>query len=184
MPRPLLLALAALFAAPAAAQEGIPSHCIALAAATPGVEVIQKAAFGEPLVPGRVRLTYVDHATFLLETPGGLVAVTDYTGYLGGHDVVPDVVTMNNAHSTHWTANPDPRIPHVLQGWGEGERACRSPPGPWRDAGAQRHDRRTRGRSAKARGPTAIRSSSSRWRACASAILATCTRSPAPRNMR
>jgi L-ascorbate metabolism protein UlaG (beta-lactamase superfamily) len=27
---------------------------------------------------------------------------------------------MNNAHSTHWTANPDPRIPHVLKGWGEG----------------------------------------------------------------
>jgi L-ascorbate metabolism protein UlaG (beta-lactamase superfamily) len=46
--------------------------------------------------------------------------VTDYTGYLGTQDVVPDVVTMNNAHSTHWTANPDPRIPHVLKGWGEG----------------------------------------------------------------
>jgi L-ascorbate metabolism protein UlaG (beta-lactamase superfamily) len=121
MPRPLLLVLAVLFAAPAAAQEVIPSHCIALAEATPGVEVIQKAAFGEPLTPGRVRLTYVDHATFLLETPGGLVAATDFTGYLGGHDVVPDVVTMNNAHGTHWTANPDPRIPNVLRGWGEGE---------------------------------------------------------------
>jgi L-ascorbate metabolism protein UlaG (beta-lactamase superfamily) len=24
---------------------------------------------------------------------------------------------MNNAHGTHWTANPDPRIPNVLQGW-------------------------------------------------------------------
>jgi L-ascorbate metabolism protein UlaG (beta-lactamase superfamily) len=46
--------------------------------------------------------------------------VTDYTGYIGTQDVVPDVVTMNNAHSTHWTANPDPRIPHVLKGWGEG----------------------------------------------------------------
>jgi L-ascorbate metabolism protein UlaG (beta-lactamase superfamily) len=45
--------------------------------------------------------------------------VTDYTGYIGTQDVVPDVVTMNNAHSTHWTANPDPRIPHVLRGWGD-----------------------------------------------------------------
>jgi L-ascorbate metabolism protein UlaG (beta-lactamase superfamily) len=24
---------------------------------------------------------------------------------------------MNNAHSTHWTSDPDPRIPHVLPGW-------------------------------------------------------------------
>jgi hypothetical protein len=29
-------------------------------------------------------------------------------------------VTMNNAHRTHWTPVPDPRIPHVLRGWGEG----------------------------------------------------------------
>ena len=182
MPRPLLLALAALFAAPAAAQEGIPSHCIALAEATPGVEVIQKAAFGEPLVPGRVRLTYVDHATFLLETPGGLVAATDYTGYLGGHEVVPDVVTMNNAHGTHWTANPDPRIPHVLRGWGEGE----GPADHSLDLGEMLVRNVTtdvRPRAADA-GPTAIRSSSSRWRACASAIWATCTRSPAPSNTR
>jgi L-ascorbate metabolism protein UlaG (beta-lactamase superfamily) len=27
---------------------------------------------------------------------------------------------MNNAHHTHWTANPDPRIPNVLKGWPEG----------------------------------------------------------------
>ena len=26
---------------------------------------------------------------------------------------------MNNAHSTHWTGNPDTRIPHVLKGWPE-----------------------------------------------------------------
>ncbi len=24
---------------------------------------------------------------------------------------------MNNAHETHWTGFPDPRIPHVLEGW-------------------------------------------------------------------
>jgi len=27
-------------------------------------------------------------------------------------------VTMNHAHSTHYTDRPDPRIPHVLRGWG------------------------------------------------------------------
>ncbi|MEL7014172.1 MAG: MBL fold metallo-hydrolase, partial [Pseudomonadota bacterium] len=37
----------------------------------------------------------------------------------GNVDFIPDIVTMNHAHSTHWTANPDPAIPHVLPGWGE-----------------------------------------------------------------
>jgi len=108
---------ALLLALPAFAQERIPSHCIALAG---GPEVVRPAAFGDPLGADEVRLTYVDHATFLLETAGGLVAATDYTGYLGPRDLVPDVVTMNNAHRSHWTAAPDPRIAHVLKGWGEG----------------------------------------------------------------
>ena len=33
--------------------------------------------------------------------------------------MVPDVVTMNHAHETHWTAFPDPDIPHVLRGWSD-----------------------------------------------------------------
>ena len=36
-----------------------------------------------------------------------------------GSGRLPDVVTMNRAHSTHYTLFPDPRIPHVLHGWGE-----------------------------------------------------------------
>lgn len=112
------LALSCL-AAPAAAQDRIPSHCIALAQA-PGLEVIHRASFGQPLAADRVRISFVGHATFVLETPGGLVAATDYTGHLGRGDVVPDVVTMNNAHSTHWTPYPDDRIPHVLRGWDDG----------------------------------------------------------------
>lgn len=115
----LKMLLPALFLAfPAVAQDRIPSHCIALSGATPDAQVIP-AAFGEALDADHVRLTYVDHATFLIETPGGLVAATDFTGYLGGFAVTPDVVTMNNAHGTHWTANPDPAIPHVLRGWGD-----------------------------------------------------------------
>jgi L-ascorbate metabolism protein UlaG (beta-lactamase superfamily) len=117
MLKPLLPAL--FLAVPAFAQDRIPSHCIALAEAAPGAQVT-RAAFGEPLDGDHVRISYVDHATFLIETPGGLVAATDFTGYLGGHAVTPDVVTMNNAHGTHWTANPDPDIPHVLRGWGDG----------------------------------------------------------------
>lgn len=92
------------------------SHCIALAQ---GEAQVVQASFGAPLDENTLRIRYVDHATFLLETAGGLIAATDYTGYLGVPDVVPDIVTMNNAHSTHWTANLDARIGHVLKGWPE-----------------------------------------------------------------
>lgn len=106
----------------AAAQDRRPSHCIALAEA-PGVEYVHRAAFGDDLDQYSVRLSYIDHATFVLETAGGLTAATDYTGFLGAIDFVPDVVTMNHAHDSHWTALPDPRIPHVLKGWGDGREA-------------------------------------------------------------
>lgn len=107
-------AVFALLGAPLAAQERIPSHCIALAQNAARVIPV---TFGAPVPAETLRLHYADHATFLLETAGGLVVATDYTGYLGTVDVVPDVVTMNNAHSTHWTSGPDARIPHVLRGW-------------------------------------------------------------------
>ena len=32
--------------------------------------------------------------------------------------MVPDIVTMNRAHSTHYTDRPEPGIKHVLRGWG------------------------------------------------------------------
>jgi L-ascorbate metabolism protein UlaG (beta-lactamase superfamily) len=112
-----LLPALCLIASPALAQDRIPSHCIALAAAEPQVV---PAALEEGLEAGSVLIRYIDHASFAIVTPDGTVAVTDYTGYTGTVDLVPDVVTMNNAHSTHWTATPDPRIAHVLRGWGEG----------------------------------------------------------------
>ena len=97
------------------AQEArLPSHCLALAQ---NADAVVHVGFGDPLDENTVRIRFIDHATFLVETQGGLVAATDYTGYLGVPDLVPDVVTMNNAHDTHWTANPDPRIAHVLRGW-------------------------------------------------------------------
>lgn len=118
------LALAALtFFAVAAtsvgAQQRTPSHCIALADAAPGLEFVHRASYGAPLADGTVRISYVDHAMFLLETAGGLTAVTDFTGFIGGTRLIPDVVTMNNAHTTHFTMNPDPAIPHVLKGWAQ-----------------------------------------------------------------
>jgi L-ascorbate metabolism protein UlaG (beta-lactamase superfamily) len=112
----LLLALP-LLATPALGQDRIPSHCIALASAPP---LVMPAALEEGLEPDSVLIRYIDHASFAIVTPDGTVAVTDYTGYLGTQDLVPDVVTMNNAHSTHWTPTPDDRIPNILRGWGEG----------------------------------------------------------------
>ena len=107
-------ALLAVLAAPVAAQERIPSHCIALAQ---GPETVMRANFRDPLPADTVRISYLDHAMFLIQTPDGTSAMTDFTGWYGNVDFVPDVVTMNNAHSTHWTSAPDPAIPHVLQGW-------------------------------------------------------------------
>ncbi|SMX43912.1 MBL fold metallo-hydrolase [Actibacterium lipolyticum] len=117
----LVLAFAVLtIPAMAHAQDRRPSHCIALADANPALEYIQLASFGAPLGDNTVRINYVDHSTFVIETQGGLTAATDFTGFVGSAAVIPDVVTMNNAHDTHFTAFPDPAIPHVLQGWAQG----------------------------------------------------------------
>ena len=68
------------------------------------------------LARGEVSLTFVGHATFLIESPGGVRVATDYNDYVRP-TVVPDVATMNRAHSTHYSTRPDPNIKHVLPGW-------------------------------------------------------------------
>jgi len=103
----------------AQAQSRRPSHCIAIADAAPGLSYVQLAKFDAPVPDYSVRLTYIDHSMVLLQTPGGLDVITDYSGGLTGPDFVPDVVTMNRAHQSHWTMFPDERIPYVLKGWGE-----------------------------------------------------------------
>lgn len=100
------------------AQDRRPSHCIAIADAAPGLEYLQKASWRAPPEDEfTVRLTYIDHSMFLLQSAGGLDVITDYTGVVGPVDMVPDVVTMNNAHDSHWTSYPNPDIPHILPGW-------------------------------------------------------------------
>ena len=72
----------------------------------------------EAAKPQEVAITYVGHSTYYIDTPGGLRIATDWNGgYRVGR--MPDVVTMNRAHSTHYTLFPDQRIPHVLHGWGD-----------------------------------------------------------------
>jgi L-ascorbate metabolism protein UlaG (beta-lactamase superfamily) len=91
------------------------SACLAMAE---GEAVVHRVGFDDPLDKAAVRLHYLGHASFALMSPGGTLAITDYTGVIGNPDVVPDVVTMNIAHDTHFTDQPDPRIPLVLRGWG------------------------------------------------------------------
>ena len=114
------LALMIVFTAGSASaqQQRRPSHCIAVADAAPGLTYVHKAAWTDPVPQYSARLQYIAHASFLLQTPGGLNIVTDFTGFVGSADMIPDVVTMNHAHDTHWTSFPDPAIPHVLPGWG------------------------------------------------------------------
>jgi L-ascorbate metabolism protein UlaG (beta-lactamase superfamily) len=69
------------------------------------------------LAPDQVRFTYVGHSTFVIESPQLVRVATDYNDYVRP-PLLPDVITMNHAHTSHFTDRPDPRIPHVLRGWG------------------------------------------------------------------
>jgi L-ascorbate metabolism protein UlaG (beta-lactamase superfamily) len=103
--------IAALFALAVPARGS--GDCLAMAEAPARLQVVNFVPAA--LETDQVQLTFVGHSTFLIETPGGVIIATDYAGYAGG--VVPDVVTMNRAHPTHYTNSPDSRIKHVLRGW-------------------------------------------------------------------
>lgn len=100
----------------AAAEEPLRSECLAMAGAplraTP-VGLRRVAAKAD-----EVAITYAGHSTYYIDTPGGIRIATDYSGvYRTGR--LPDIVTMNRAHSTHYSLFPDPKIQHVLHGWGD-----------------------------------------------------------------
>ncbi len=115
--RILILSIFLMLPGMAWGQAGV-SQCFAIAGDPPQPRVI-RAKYSDPLDIAQVRISYVDHAMFLIQG-GGASAATDYTGFLGMVDFVPDIVTMNNAHETHWTSLPDARIPHILRGWPQG----------------------------------------------------------------
>lgn len=86
---------------------------------------LMPANFQPAAVPASsVRITFVGHATFLLETPQGVAAATDYNDYIRP-SVRPDIVTMNYAHTTHYTDHPEPGIRHVLRGWSYQDKPAR-----------------------------------------------------------
>ncbi|OLP61084.1 Zn-dependent hydrolase [Xaviernesmea oryzae] len=97
------------------------SQCQAIAGRLPHVRY---AAFGAgETVPtkaagkaGAVTITYLGHSAFNIVSPEGVSIVTDYNGWYKPAGT-PEIVTMNKAHSTHYTLSPDPAIAHVLHGW-------------------------------------------------------------------
>lgn len=120
----LLTALSFFFAVPNASAQTLRatpdterppvSICQAIAAAPYRNHVVPAAV--EPLTKEQVRISFVGHSTYYIETPGGASIATDFNGYLGGRPV-PTAVTMNKAHSSHYTLYPDPAIAYVLPGW-------------------------------------------------------------------
>lgn len=79
--------------------------------------LIQRANFQPEITTDKqVGVTYIGHSTFLIQTAAGVTIATDFSGW-AGPGVTPTVVTMNHAHSTHYTDFPDPAIRHVLRGW-------------------------------------------------------------------
>ncbi len=111
----LMLFLLFLLAAAQTTQAAPVSECLAVAQSLARVQFAATTAV--PLAEDEVSLTFVGHSTYRIETAGGVTVATDYTGNAGGP--TPTVVTMNRAHSSHYTNNPDPAIQHVLRGWTE-----------------------------------------------------------------
>jgi len=103
--------VAAVLALPGAARA---SQCYAFVEGVPGVRYVSLGALAQ--TAEEVTITFVGHSTYRIETPGGVVIATDFFG-ASGPGRLPDVVTMNKAHETHFTNYPDPAIPHVLRGW-------------------------------------------------------------------
>ncbi|HEX6441742.1 MAG TPA: MBL fold metallo-hydrolase [Stellaceae bacterium] len=100
------LVLITTFALPAGAA------CTGVVAEHGGARLWQAAAGDEKVVA----IDFLGHASFLIESPQGVRIVTDYNDMIGA-PVTPDIVTMNNAHPTHYTDHPDPAIKYVLRGW-------------------------------------------------------------------
>src|SRR5476651_1689693 len=110
-------------AAPPAPKPEMTESCPGLVAARP--PFVQPVAFRlAALERDQVRISYAGHSTFLIESPQLVRIATDYNDYVSP-PLPPDIVTMNHAHSTHYTDHPDAGIKHVLRGWAEEEKPAR-----------------------------------------------------------
>ena len=117
----MAVALTAISASAQSGQDRIPSTCFAVAQDLHSPELpVHFASFSMPVSETKydVTISYQGHSTYLIESPAGVKIATDFAGWLAD-PVTPDVVTMNQAHSSHYTDYPDPKIKHVLKGWGD-----------------------------------------------------------------
>jgi len=123
-----LMVLVAAEAAAAQEEQRNVSQCQAIAQSIPQATFASftgpSPIIGAGATDQSVALTYIGHSTFLIETPGGVTIATDYSGWYSPPQA-PMVVTMNRAHSSHYTLVTDPAIKYVLHGWSDvpGEKA-------------------------------------------------------------
>ena len=104
-----------------------PDRCLAFAEGPASSPRIERASYVEAqLKAAEVRISFLGHSTFLIESSKNVRIATDYNDYYRPN-MVPEIVTMNRAHDTHYSNNPDPGIKHVLRGWNP-------------DGGAAQHD--------------------------------------------
>ena len=95
--------------------EPVHATCLPMASAPPP---IIRASFSRQVAvaPYHLGITFVGHASFMIESAEGVRVLTDYNGYVEP-PVPPDVVTMNNSHDSHYTEFVDKSIKNVLRGW-------------------------------------------------------------------
>jgi L-ascorbate metabolism protein UlaG (beta-lactamase superfamily) len=124
-----LLGVVAL-ATPAAAQGATAPPKLEMTQSCPGL-VASRPPFVElaalrvaALERDQVRISYIGHSTFLIESPQLVRIATDYNDYVRPA-VLPDIATMNHAHSTHYSLSPDSGIKYVLHGWADDEKPAR-----------------------------------------------------------
>ena len=111
----MVAALAIAFASPTAqtAGEG-PERCPRLIA-WEGARVLPAAFSRLAQAADDVRITFVGHASFLIESPAGVSIVTDYNDFVRPPGS-PTIATTNIAHSTHHSGKAD-HIAYLLPGW-------------------------------------------------------------------
>jgi L-ascorbate metabolism protein UlaG (beta-lactamase superfamily) len=112
----MILQIAPAAAQPAPAKPEMMENCPGLVAGH-APRYVPAALSLAALAGDQVRISYIGHSTFLVESPRGVKIATDYNDYVKPRGL-PDIITMNHAHSTHYTNAPEPEIKHVLRGWG------------------------------------------------------------------
>lgn len=90
-------------------------RCLAVASA-PGLQIHRVSVGPAALQSSQAKISFVGHSTFEITSAEGVRIATDYNDYVRPIEL-PDIATMNRAHSTHYTDHPSPMIKHVLRGW-------------------------------------------------------------------